>query len=603
MNAITTVTLLVLVTSTQVNSQSAFERCIVLYPRNSCFDLYILLKNGIVTNNRSIYELQQAFYAVGEFASTVLINVLYTVKLPEDLPLCDGVRDNKTSQEIQFLIGWSSSSVFNIISPLQLSKLQLQLFNELFSFFIIPGSGIALSKQLRPPLTPKTAENEPVQLEIVNLLRLNITLDEIPCQPDIGLIEAVLKDITKMLKIWASSEGDPVDINEDNLGFATEAGIELSGVSRLLFTDYFVALITSVGVLLGIAVLIVSGVLFTNLFAYMSEDRKQFKFYFFSLSLTSLILDIVIITMDFNMIPRWCETEHFSYFTQGPETSCNGIVVIKIIYFCSAIPLSLLTAALSSKSYDVLNLQNKRFQKCETFIYVLCFWTIVLLTMLIVWSLLPTVLLILVYPNIILSVTVLMTASVFWTSVILSIPALLIYNLHQKAHCLSILFYLSPIGGLIVVLFAAGIITVTYANANLFGSGVGGAVGIFVAIVPSIGLTLFTEFYRDWFLTRVVGTKRKATKRSRKTKRKATKDDIPLPELDKIEKENDQKHERVINNGEKETVVELDTIEEEPEEEVVYAVVRRTSEPPGFLEKRLSSLSSNHRKKSFIIKH
>ena len=201
MNAITTVTLLVLVTSTQVNSQSAFERCIVLYPRNSCFDLYILLKNGIVTNNRSIYELQQAFYAVGEFASTVLINVLYTVKLPEDLPLCDGVRDNKTSQEIQFLIGWSSSSVFNIISPLQLSKLQLQLFNELFSFFIIPGSGIALSKQLRPPLTPKTAENEPVQLEIVNLLRLNITLDEIPCQPDIGLIEAVLKDITKMVSL------------------------------------------------------------------------------------------------------------------------------------------------------------------------------------------------------------------------------------------------------------------------------------------------------------------------------------------------------------------------------------------------------------------
>ena len=202
MNAITIATLLVLITSTQVKSQSALQRCIVLYPRNSCFNLYVPLKNGIVTNNRSIYELQQAFYAVGEFASTVLINVLYTVQFPEDLPLCDdGVRDNKTSQEIQFLIGWSSSGVFNIISPLQLSKLQLQLFNELFSFFIIPGSGIALSKQLRRPLTPKTAENEPVQLEIVNLLRLNITLDELQCQPDIGLIEAVLKDITIMVSL------------------------------------------------------------------------------------------------------------------------------------------------------------------------------------------------------------------------------------------------------------------------------------------------------------------------------------------------------------------------------------------------------------------
>ena len=71
--------------------------------------------------------------------------------------------------------------------------------------------------------------------------------------------------------------------------------------------------------------------------------------------------------------------------------------------------------------------------------------------------------------------------------------------------------------------------------------------------------------------------------------------------MDKIEKGNDQKYE-TVNNGEKETVVKFDTIEEEPEEEVVYAVVRRTSEPPGFLEKRLNSLSSNHRKKTVTIK-
>ena len=70
--------------------------------------------------------------------------------------------------------------------------------------------------------------------------------------------------------------------------------------------------------------------------------------------------------------------------------------------------------------------------------------------------------------------------------------------------------------------------------------------------------------------------------------------------MDKIEKGNDQNDETFINKGEKETVVKLDTVEEEPEEEVVYAVVRRTSEPPGFLEKRLNTLSTNHRKKSFI---
>ena len=73
--------------------------------------------------------------------------------------------------------------------------------------------------------------------------------------------------------------------------------------------------------------------------------------------------------------------------------------------------------------------------------------------------------------------------------------------------------------------------------------------------------------------------------------------------MDKIEKGNDQNDETFINKGEKETVVKLDTVgeePEEPEEEVVYAVVRRTSEPPGFLEKRLNTLSTNHRKKSFI---
>ena len=206
------------------------------------------------------------------------------------------------------------------------------------------------------------------------------------------------------------------------------------------------------------------------------------------------------------MAPQWCNTEFFSYITRRPETACDGVIITKIIYFCCAIPLSLLTAALSSKSYEVLAF--KRFKKIEKLIYVLCLWNIVLLTLLIAWAVLPTLLLLIVYPNIVLPLTLLMIASVFWTSVILSIPPLLFHNLHQKIHCLAILFYLSPLGGLVIMILAMGIITVTYLNASVFGSGIGGGVGIFAAVVPSVGLTLFTEFYREWFLTRVLETAR-----------------------------------------------------------------------------------------------
>ena len=206
------------------------------------------------------------------------------------------------------------------------------------------------------------------------------------------------------------------------------------------------------------------------------------------------------------MAPQWCNTEFFSYITRRPETACDGVIITKIIYFCCAIPLSLLTAALSSKSYEVLALQNKHFKRFEKLIYVVCLWNIVLLTMLIAWAVLPTLLLLFVYPNIVLPLTLLMIASVFWTSVILSIPPLLVHNLHQKTHCLAILFYLSPLGGLVIMILAMGIITVTYLNASVFGSGIGGAVGIFAAVVPSVGLTLFSEFYREWFLTRVLET-------------------------------------------------------------------------------------------------
>ena len=207
MNFIVTSVLLFLLTSTKVYSQIALTRCILLYPKSSCFALYYPLKDGVLSNNRTMFELLQAFYPVGAFASTALINILYTVKFTETAlsgPLCDGLDDNSTiltsEEDMQFLSGWSSSSVFNIISPLQLSKLQLQLFNDMFSFYIIPGSGIALTRQfLWDSDEIFIDKTPPLPLEMSNLVQINITLDEISCVPDTDLVKAVLQDTTVMV--------------------------------------------------------------------------------------------------------------------------------------------------------------------------------------------------------------------------------------------------------------------------------------------------------------------------------------------------------------------------------------------------------------------
>ena len=187
-------------------SQRALVRCINLYSKDSCFALYNPLKTSLLSSERNLFELNQAFYPVGAFASMSLINVLYTVTFTaSDMsalpPPCPEINFNRSSpvainETARFSTGWSSTGVFNIISPLELSKLQIQLLNELYSFFVVPGGGIALPGQFGWKV--QNANGQPVSLIDNNVLQLNLIVDlsSLSCAPDVDLTKRVLQDIT-----------------------------------------------------------------------------------------------------------------------------------------------------------------------------------------------------------------------------------------------------------------------------------------------------------------------------------------------------------------------------------------------------------------------
>ena len=187
-------------------TQRAVFRCINLFSKDSCFAIHSPLKTSLLSNDRNLYELNQAFYPVGVFASTSLINVLYTVNFTasneSSLPLsCTDLNSNQSSpvtfnDSAVFLMGWSGTGVFNIISPLELAKLQLQVLNELFSIFIVPGGGIALSDNFGWNVVD--AKRQPVRISRKNTVELSLSLDlsQLSCIPNNALIRRVLQDIT-----------------------------------------------------------------------------------------------------------------------------------------------------------------------------------------------------------------------------------------------------------------------------------------------------------------------------------------------------------------------------------------------------------------------
>ena len=198
-------------TNYTVQGQSAFSRCHVLFPRDSCYAVFKPLRENLLRNSRNIYELNRAFYPMGRFTSTVLINILYSVDFMQtafsfnNTPVCSGVDQNSSLLErdidndrVLFLSGWSSSEIFNVISPLQLSQIQLQISNDIFSLFVIPGSGIALPQRFGWVI--QDAQHSLVNLDFTNLVYINITVtDNISCVPNEQLIHSALQEITIMV--------------------------------------------------------------------------------------------------------------------------------------------------------------------------------------------------------------------------------------------------------------------------------------------------------------------------------------------------------------------------------------------------------------------
>ncbi len=264
-------------------------------------------------------------------------------------------------------------------------------------------------------------------------------------------------------------------------------------------------MISVVSFLLGTCSIIALGVTMPKVYGYFSQERRQFKYYLFSLSACLFVLNLVIICIELIDIPNKCETIHYSYISFGLEKGCGIVIIIKLSFFVLSILLSFVSAFVLARNTKLLEFRTQIPNICKQFISFCCFWSIILFVSLVVWAIPPTILMTIVYPNIILTMTVIMLAFIFWFSVIITVPQIFVHNIRMNTRCLDSLLYVTPFGILVVILFVIGLLTLAYINGVIFGSDIGGPIGLLLATIPSIFLTFFSEFYRDWFLTRTTG--------------------------------------------------------------------------------------------------
>ena len=306
------------------------------------------------------------------------------------------------------------------------------------------------------------------------------------------------------LKVYASTAGqEPERIEEQDLGFATGSGLMVNNTDQVTFAQYFSTLMMIPSFLLGVCALLGSSVFFTATNVFFSEGRKQFWSYFMSVSIVAFILNVAILVADAYQAPETCQTSYIGGSSaRGEETTgCDAVVICKLVYQSVAVVLSLLASILTVKSLEKrqnIDLSGWLAKAC----YVVGCWMIILMLTLNAWAVIPSILMLFVYPSIVLSLTALGLAMAFWLTVILSVPVSIVKSFLQSHDYWAAYQYLIRLGVLSVALLFAGLVTVSYISATVFGSGVGGIVGLVIAIVPSVLLTLFSENYRDCFLTR-----------------------------------------------------------------------------------------------------
>ena len=249
----------------------------------------------------------------------------------------------------------------------------------------------------------------------------------------------------------------------------------------------------------------VSSRVFLDFYAYVAKGRSQFGFYFFALALVAFSINIAIVITEWQKIPDWCGIQDLSSLIQRPNgTGCDELIFIELFYQGGAFIISLISSIIIAGSLTGDKGKSKSARVCLRLTYTCLVWGLLFLLALIAWSVLPTLLMAFVYPSIVISVTALIVAVTFSASVFIVVPLLMTKNLRNHFKCQHVVGYLIPLGGLFLGLLGAGLLTITYLQAAVWGSGVGGAAGLVVAVAPGLALTFFTEFYRDWFVTQVI---------------------------------------------------------------------------------------------------
>ena len=174
--------------------------CLLRYPRDVCFELFNAVNNTIKTQ-RNIYELVQFFFPKAPFFTTQFINILYTVSYSNatSLQSCPGTSNKsdfiQPGERTMFLQGWSGTGVFNIISATDLTKIQLQLLNEILSLFVTPGTGIALPGTFSAMVNFENGSRINIQDQNFRV-NLDVNIDMLSCKPSIQLMNQVLEDMT-----------------------------------------------------------------------------------------------------------------------------------------------------------------------------------------------------------------------------------------------------------------------------------------------------------------------------------------------------------------------------------------------------------------------
>lgn len=249
----------------------------------------------------------------------------------------------------------------------------------------------------------------------------------------------------------------------------------------------------------------ISGKFFIDLYTFVAQGRNKFGYYFFALAAVAFAIDIAIVITEWWKLPQWCGIESLNSLInfQENQTTCDELIIIELVYQGGTFLFSLISAIVIA--VVLAGNGGLKVRILLIILYTSLVWSLLFFIAMLAWSFIPTLLIAFVYPSIVISVVTLVLAAIFWVSVLLTVPFLMIHNLKDHLKCSHLVQYLIPLTGLFLGLLSAVLLTITYLFAAVYGSGVGGAAGLAVAVVPGLALTLFTEFYRDYFLTRIIG--------------------------------------------------------------------------------------------------